>query len=291
MNVKSNIIQKITKEIDSYSASYQRIGKLILEQPEKIVKMSIGRLSQLASVSDPTIMRFCAMLGFSGFKDFKLQLAKELAIKENYLHLGIEDNDNPNSYIRKVGITTISSLSEVINSLNEDLINSLVDTLSEADKIEFWGQGASAVVAQDAYHKFFRAGISCVASSDPHMQCMSAGVMTKGDVVVAISHTGKSYDLIRNVKIAKEQGGIIIGITMDKSPLAKECTMAVGVNVDEDTDIYLPMISRLAHLLVLDILAVGVMLKKGKEATDRMKKMKEALMRIKYSASEEMADE
>ena len=291
MNIKSNIIQKITKEIDGYSASYQRIGKLILEQPEKIVKMSIGRLSQLASVSDPTIMRFCAMLGFTGFKDFKLHLAKEMAIKENYVHLGVEDNDNPNSYIRKVGITTISSLSEVINSLDEGVIDSLVDTLSEANKIEFWGQGASAVVAQDAYHKFFRAGISCVASSDPHMQCMSAGVMTEGDVVVAISHTGKSYDLIRNVKIAKEQGGMVIGITMDSSPLAKECTMAVGVNVDEDTDIYLPMISRLAHLLVLDILAVGVMLKKGKETTDRMKKMKEALMRIKYSATEEMADE
>ncbi len=291
MNTKSSILRKLTKNMDEYSASYQRIAEIILEQPEKIVRMSISKLSQLANVSDPTIMRFCAMLGFSGFKDFKLQLAKELAIKENYVHWSVEQNGNPDSYIHKVGVASISTLNEVLSGLDEKSIETLVEILSGANKIEFWGQGASAVVAQDAYHKFFRAGISCVASSDPHMQCMSAGVMSEGDVVVAISHTGRSENLIKNAKIAKAQGGIVIGITMDSSPLAGICTQTVGVNVDEDTDIYLPMLSRLAHLMVIDILTVGVMLKKGTQATDRMKRMKESLMQIKYSAADTDSEE
>lgn len=290
--MKSSYVLKIIENnMDEYSASYKRIEEVILAQPEKIVRMSISKLSQLANVSDPTIMRFCAMLGFPGFKDFKLLLAKELAIKENYVHWSVEQNGNPDSYIRRVGIATISTLNEVLNSINEDDIEELVEILSNAKKIEFWGQGASAVVAQDAYHKFFRAGISCATTSDPHMQCMSAGVMSKGDVVVAIPHTGKSENLITNAKIAKAQGGIVIGITMNSSPLAKICTHTVGINVDEDTDIYLPMLSRLAHLMVIDILAVGVMLKKGKQAMDRMRRMKEALMQIKYSSVDEESEE
>lgn len=85
--MKSSYVLKIIENnIDEYSASYKRIEEVILAQPEKIVRMSISKLSQLANVSDPTIMRFCAMLGFPGFKDFKLHLAKELAIKENYVH-------------------------------------------------------------------------------------------------------------------------------------------------------------------------------------------------------------
>jgi RpiR family carbohydrate utilization transcriptional regulator len=78
---------------------------------------------------------------------------------------------------------------------------------------------------------------------------------------------------------------------MNSSPLAKICTHTVGINVDEDTDIYLPMLSRLAHLMVIDILAVGVMLKKGKQAMDRMRRMKEALMQIKYSSVDEESEE
>lgn len=291
MNMKPGILQKLSDNMDSFSPSYQRLAELILEQPEKIIQTSIGRLSQLANVSDPTVMRFCALLGFEGFKDFKFRLAEELAIKSNYVHWGIEQNEKSTSYIKKVGIDSISTLNEVVGSLNEETVEAIVKTLAGATKIEFWGQGASAVVAQDAFHKFFRAGISCVASSDPHMQCMSAGVMTQGDVVVAISHTGRSDDLIKNVKIAREQGGIVIGITMDNSPLARQCTQTVGINVDEDTDIYTPMVSRLAHLVVLDILAVGVMLKKGPQAVERMKRMKESLMKIKYTPLVEEGEE
>ena len=85
--MKSSYVLKIIENnMDEYSASYKRIEEVILAQPEKIVRMSISKLSQLANVSDPTIMHFCAMRGFPGFKDFKLLLAKELAIKENYVH-------------------------------------------------------------------------------------------------------------------------------------------------------------------------------------------------------------
>lgn len=137
--MKSSYVLKIIENnMDEYSASYRRIAEVILEQPEKIVRMSISKLSQLANVSDPTIMRFCAMLGFPGFKDFKLHLAKELALKENYVHWSVEQNGNPDSYIRRVGIATISTLNEVLNSINEDDIEELVEILSNAKKIEFW---------------------------------------------------------------------------------------------------------------------------------------------------------
>jgi RpiR family carbohydrate utilization transcriptional regulator len=101
--------------------------------------------------------------------------------------------------------------------------------------------------------------------------------MTRQSAVVVISYTGRSKELIENVRIARECGAVVIGITSPHSPLAEECSQIIAVELDEDTDIYTPMSSRLSHLLVLDILVVGVSLQLGEQLADRLMRMKQAL--------------
>lgn len=286
MTGNTTIVKRIQEELEDYSASYRQIAQAILDQPEQVARMSIGRLAQLANVSDPSIMRFCHNLGFQGFKDFKFALAEELAIKTSYLHLGMDNGGNGGSYIHKVAASSLSTLTDMASSLDETAIEAAVEVMSSASHIEFWGQGASAIVAMDAYHKFFRVGIPCATTSDPHMQSMSAGVMGPGDVLVVISHTGCTRELIRGARIARANGASVVGITVEHSPLADQCTHLVAVNLNEDTDVVLPMVSRLAHLLAIDILAVGVMQKRGPAAEERIRRTKESLSAIKYSPLE-----
>lgn len=273
----NDILCKVQSELNDYSKADRRIGEIILEDPNEVVNLSIGKFAALAEVSDPTIVRFCRSLGFDGFKEFKLQLVRELATGTPFVHREVKPGDTAVDYIQKVGHSTIENLSNVVNKLDSAEIDKASLTLANASWIEFWGFGASAAVAADAYHKFFRLGIPCNSYSDSHMQSMSASVVRQDSVVVAISHTGRSKELIENVRLAKESGAYVIGITSPGSPLANECSQALCVDLDEDTNVFTPLISRLAHLLILDILVVGVSLQRGQKVTERLKRMKKAL--------------
>ncbi|WP_335871231.1 transcriptional regulator HexR [Bacillus sp. 2205SS5-2] len=281
MEQTTKIIETVKENIHSYSKSERRLAEVLLEKPHEIADMSIGKMASEAKVSDPTVVRFCRSLGFDGFKEFKLQLVRELAVGQQYVHREVLPGDRAADYISKIGNSTIDVLTTLVNKLDSEEVERVVQTLATSNWIEFWGFGASAAVATDAYHKFFRLGIPCNSYSDSHMQSMSASVLHSDSVVVAISHTGRSKELIENVRLAKKTGAIVLGITSPDSPLAKECSQTLCVEMDEDTDIFTPLVSRMAHLLTLDFLVVGVALRRGQKVTDRMKKMKEALSHMR----------
>jgi len=139
---------------------------------------------------------------------------------------------------------------------------------AQGRRIEFYGVGNSGIVAQDAQHKFFRLGVAATAVSDGHMQVMSATMLRAGDCAVIISNSGRSRDLLDVADIARRQGAAVIAITASGSPLAREAlasTQHVLLAADhpEDADRYSPMVSRLLHLLIIDILTTGVALRMG----------------------------
>ena len=273
----SRIIDQIKSRSHDLSDADYRIAEVVLARPREVVNMGIGKLSSLAKVSDPSVIRFCRSLGLDGYREFKIRLAQELAVGTYYVHREVSLDDDAATYVEKVGLTSVEMLSNIVKILDYKQIESVVSMLTSASRVEFWGFGASAAVALDAHHKFFRLGIHCTANTDSHMQCMSASTMNQDAVVVAISHTGRNRELIENTRLAIESGGSVIALTSSDSPLAHECSLALCVDLDEDTDVFPPMVSRLAHLLVLDILVVGVSLRMGQRVTERLKRMKKAL--------------
>jgi RpiR family carbohydrate utilization transcriptional regulator len=159
-----------------------------------------------------------------------------------------------------------------------------VTALAGARRIEFYGFVASGAVAMDAQHKFFHFHVPCVAYTDVHMQLMSAAGSGPEDVVVAISHTGRTKELIASVRLARRSGATVIGVTDPSSPLARSCSLVVGVAVPENTDVFMPTLSRIAHLLVIDVLAVGVALRGGAATAERLRTMKAVLQDRRFPA-------
>jgi RpiR family carbohydrate utilization transcriptional regulator len=129
--------------------------------------------------------------------------------------------------------------------------------------LSFYGVGNSGVVAQDAQHKFFRLGINGVAYSDGHMQVMSASLLKPNDCVLVISNSGRTRDLMDSCDIARKNGATTIVITASGSPLAKACDIHLGADHPEGFDRYSPMVSRLLHLMIIDILATSLALRIG----------------------------
>ena len=256
-----SILGRIQQDLTAYSPSYSRVAQIILDDPGKIKYMSIACLAGLAQTSDPTVLRFCRSLGFDGFKDFKVCLAEEEAAKASYDHP--EAIDGSQGYIRQMGAINMSMFSKVEGLLEKQDIDEAVDILARATKVEFWGRCASAAVAQDAYDKFFKAGIHCYVTTDYPLLKMSAGMSKPGEVIVAISHTGTNTEMTEAIKIARSRGAYVLGMTIKDSPVSKECSMTIDLDIQEDKSILSAMVLRYAHLFALDTLAVGVLIKRG----------------------------
>ena len=162
------------------------------------------------------------------------------------------------------------------------LLEQAIDSLAQAKKIEIYGLGASGSVAQDAQHKFFRLNIPVIAHVDELIQRMSAAATQIGDVVILISNTGRTISIVKTAEIAHKTGATVIGITTPDSPLAKHCHLLLAIETEDDTDMYTPTTSRLAHLVLIDVLATGVAIKRGPRFAEHLQKIKTSLTQTRY---------
>lgn len=267
---------------DGLSRSEARVADFILGDPNRAVEMSIATLAAAASVSEPTVARFCKSMGFSGLKDFKLRLARSLGASVR-VHQDVSPQDSAASATTKVLDRAARGIAGARDSADHASISRAAEAIATARRVEFYGQGNSGIVALDAQHKFFRLGIATAAYSDPHVHAMSAATLGPRDVVMAISASGRSVDLIRSVEIAKNAGVTVVALTTRGSPLMRLADIAIATDIEEDPDLYAPMVSRLVHLALIDALAVLVALKQGTKAQSTLDRGKRSL-RDKHAA-------
>jgi RpiR family carbohydrate utilization transcriptional regulator len=274
------LLDTIRTQLDSLSKSERKVALAVLENPQLTLTENITALAKSAQVSEPTVVRFCRTLGYAGWHDFKLRLAQGLALAPPGVADTARQDDLAADLVGKICSRSINVLLDLRNNLDPDAIERALDVLARANKIEFYGQGTSGLVAADAQHKFFRSGVPAVAYSDPHIHSISAALLRKGDAVLAISQRGNSAALLRSVQLARRAGADVIALTPSGTPLAALATVLVPIDLSVDTDPYTPISARLAHLVVIDILAVGLALKRGPEFRKKMQSAQKALQRI-----------
>lgn len=277
-----NTLENIQNNLDLLSKSERKVAEVILASPQTAIHSSIATLAKLANVSEPTVNRFCRRLDTKGFPDFKLHLAQSLANGTPYVNRNVEEDDSVAAYTGKIFESTMASLDMVKNNLDIAAINRAVDLLTQAKKISFFGLGASAAVAHDAMNKFFRFNIPVIYFDDIVMQRMSCMNSNEGDVVVLISHTGRTKSLVELAQLARENDATVIAITSRDTPLANEATLPLLLDVPEDTDMYMPMVSRIAQLTLIDVLATGFTLRRGAKFRDNLKRVKDALKESRF---------
>jgi RpiR family carbohydrate utilization transcriptional regulator len=261
----------------SLSKSERKVADLVLAHPNTVVNSTMANVARQAGVSEPSVVRFCRTTGSSGFSHFKLRLAQSLATGVPYVHRDVNPNEPTADLAVKILDRSIAALIKMRHSLNPETLDRAIGLLADARRIDFYGSGSSGIVAADAQHKFQPLGAPSVAYADPHLQSTSAATLKRGDVVVVISSTGRTRDMLQNVTLAIEAGAQVIGITPSDSPLARLCTLSLSADVSEDADIYIPMATRIAQLAIIDILAVGVALRRGPALINRLEQLKKIL--------------
>lgn len=261
------MLDRIKACLPSLAPAEQRVGKLVLSDARAFANLPISELAERSHVSKPTVVRFCRSMGYDGLADFKRKLAGSVSEGVPFIHRSVDTDDKVSDVVVKVIDNTVSAFLKYRNDASTFAISKAVDALLLAcqtgKRIEFIGAGNSGIVAQDAQHKFFRLGVNTIAYSDGHMQVMSASLLVPGDCMVVISNSGRTRDLMDATDIARKNGATVIVITASGSPLAAAGHVHLSADHPEGYDRYSPMVSRLLHLMIIDILATTVALRVG----------------------------
>ena len=274
------LLDSIKTHLDSLSKSERKVALTVLKNPDLAVSENITALAKKAQVSEPTVVRFCRAIGYDGWQEFKLKLAQSLAVALPGADESPAPDDLAIDLCNKICSRSINTLLDLRNNLDPAAIQRALDVLTHSHKIEFYGQGTSGIVAADAQHKFFRSGVPTVAYSDPHIHSIAASLLQKGDTVVAISQRGNSAALLRSIQLARKMEADVIALTPSGTPLAELATVLVPIDLSFNIDPYTPISARLAHLVVIDILAVGLALRRGPEARNKMQNAQKALQKF-----------
>ncbi|WP_205880444.1 SIS domain-containing protein [Lichenicoccus roseus] len=273
-----NVLELILVRLPELRKSDRRVAEHILSDPQAALVATVAETARNAGVSEPTVMRFCAALGFEGFQDFKIKLAHSVALGVPATQSVLDATDTPQKLTDKVFDYTMTSLDWARSQLDHEAVAQAIDLLATARRIEFFGFGASWIVAADAQQKFPLFGVPCNVHSDSHQQFIAASMMRAGDVAVAISNTGETTALLDVMRAAREGGATILGISGRAGRrMSRLCDLLLVVETLENTDIYTPTISRLAALVVIDILSVGVAMRRGSDHQQRLATMKKRL--------------
>jgi DNA-binding MurR/RpiR family transcriptional regulator len=273
----------IQERLNGLRASEKRVATYVLEKPEEVLYLSVSELADRTRTSDPTVIRFCRALGLRGFQEFKIELARQTVPAAKRIHEDAEPGDEPAVLLRKVFRANAEALRASEQVLDPAEIGRALDALEAASRIEFYGLGGSGIVALDACHQFFRLGISCTALTDPHLQVMSAALLSPGDAAVAISHSGSTKDIVATLKVAKAAGATTIGIFSHRaSPAAAHADFKLICHTRETGLRPETRSSRIAHLSAIDVLAVGLALRRKDVAVGNLEKSRRALVEKQY---------
>jgi len=278
-----NLLQHIAQSRSLLRKSELKVADHVLLDPAAVMHSSMADLAHTVGVSEPTIVRFCRAIGCLGFQDLKLKLAQSLAAGASFGQFSISEQDAIGDISQKIFDTTLHTLMDVRERLDPQDLERAVAAIARAERVEFYGFGASGAVATDAQHKFFRLLLSAAAYSDPHMQAMSAVTLKPSDVAICISQSGRSKDLLITANVVRETGATLITLCPSQTPLAELATINLAIDVQEDTEIYTPLTSRIAHLVVIDVLAMGVAMARGPGLVNHLKSVKRSLRSLRLS--------
>lgn len=276
-------LEKIQAIINNLKPSEKKIADYILQSPQDLCDIPISELAKRCKTSEASVVRFCRTLGYKGYQDLKIKVSSDIAFKMRKIQGVVSADDDIETIIAKISKNNMQAIESTMDVINRQEVKKAVDALLEAKKIDFYGVGASAIVAQDAMHKFMRINKSCTAYTDSHMQLVSAANLTKDDVAVGISYSGQTADTVDALKLARNAGATTICITrFGNSPITLVSDIKLFITSNEAIFRSAAMASRMAQLNAIDILFSIIACRKYDEIVKYLENTSEAVSIRKY---------
>lgn len=253
-----DILTCIEAKKNEFTKAEKKIADFVKDHAKEVMYMSITELAEACEVGDSSVFRFCKTLGLKGYQEFKLSLAQsdnheEDSVPELVGEVRIQDSLE--DVAKKVLVTNMNALNETYALLNIESLSSAIEYMIQANKILFVGVGSSSVTAMEAKSKFMRIIPNTDYVSDSHLQAVAARLLTEKDLVIIISYSGATKEIIEVARLAKEAQAKVIGMTrFNKSPLASYADILLLCGGNEGPLQGGALTTKLSQLYLLDIL-------------------------------------
>ncbi|MEQ2579714.1 MurR/RpiR family transcriptional regulator [Hominiventricola aquisgranensis] len=256
----------------------EKISRYIEENPKEIIHMTVAEASEACGVSEAAMVRYSQKLGYKGYQAMKISIAQEAIAPEQQIYGQLAKDDTIKTIVDKIIDSDIQALKSTSEVLDRNAINDAVNLILNCKTLLFYGIGGSGSVALDGQHKFLKIGYLALAYTDSNLQAMSASVLSANDVVIAISHSGASKDILTALHLAHQAGAKTIVITnYAKSPILEEADIVLNTFSTETTFSSDALSSRIAELSIIDMLYIGVSFKNYEASYENIMKTRKAL--------------
>ena len=265
-----SLLHRILHEREEMRPAERRVADYVGAAPSEVIHMSMARLSELCSVSDPTIMRFCRRFGFEGYQDFKLNLAQSLVPSAPFAYEQISPQDSIDNIVRKTCRNSLNAIQRLAEDLDPEQGAEAARILQAASWTGSYATGISEVNALDAEHKFQRLGMRCQALLGRQRRLMHAESARPGDVALIFSQSGHTRQMVDLAVAARAGGARVVSIAAGDSPLAEVSDVVIAVRPYDRTELLTPLASRLNHHLVTNMLVTAIAIASGSEFPDQL---------------------
>lgn len=285
MSKIADILTQLHAVAQDGSKSDRRLAALVLAEPDYISKAAISEIAQRASVSEPTVTRFCRALGCDGVRDFKFFLAQALAIGGQYLTAEVPTRDVREARIA-LAITdgAIAAIQRASDNLDMADVMNVAERIAASGSVLCIGSGGiSSMMATEMQNRLFRLGIPVVAHVDGQLQRMYAAIATQQTTIIAFSVSGYARSVIEATQIAQQYGAETVAVTTPGSELARVANTVIPFLVNEDGNLYKPTSSRFALLAIVDMIATATAETCGSEVLERLRRIKQSLNVLKIN--------
>lgn len=238
-----------------------RIADFILANAGEVIHMSVTEVAEGAGASEGSVIGLCQTLGAKGFQQVKIALARDLVEPVQFIHEDLAQTDTIDAVIDKVFKSDLQALKDTQKALDVGAMRQAVAAIRQAPRVEVFGIGSAATIAEDANYRLLRIGIQSRASVDSHVQAITASQCMPGVAVLTISHSGSTVETLTATRLAKEAGATTIVVTnFGKSPILAHADIVLNTLARETQFRTEAMTSRIAQLAIIDALIAGLAL-------------------------------
>ena len=251
--------------LPSMSPSAQRVAQAIVADPAVVLRNTISELATICETSEPSVVRFSRIIGFSGYVQLRLALATEIGRETANIpeakHFGddFSPTDSLDDAVSRVRFTETMGIEETLNHMDLSVLAAIAEKIDRAPRILIYGVGAGSIVADDLRYKLFRIRRIVHSFDSPHDALIGASLMGPEDVAIAFSHSGRTTETLDFLTKAKAAGACTIVVTnVETSPIAAIADFSLFTVVRETAFRSGAMASRIAQLALVDCMFVAV---------------------------------
>ena len=283
MEKKDVFLLRIRGLLPSLNPALRKIAEFILNNPHIIKSQRINELAHECDVSESTVTRFVKAVNLNSFQELKIIMAETTPEKEDeeFVYADVTKGDSIESIIDKIVFINSEALQDTKKVINIEEMERAISAIDTAERIDIYGAGGSSIAAENARMRFYRIGKRCLVYNDPNQQAVSASLLSPKDVAIGICNSGRTISTVNALKKAKESGATTICITnFDQTPITKFSDIKLFTSTQDSAFFQESMVSRVAQILIIDILYAGLAIENFNSAVNMIEKSADSLRNV-----------